>query len=174
MTPLENMIWGKANDAKSVLIDKMIENKVEKLPILNVNNQPIGLVTLQNLYRYKMYSQNYSLDKQNRLLVGAAIGAVGDFKERAKELIDAGVDILCIDVANGFHKMTGDCIKYLKQHYPYVSIMAGNVCNKEGFEYIAAQGADTIRVGIGNGSICTTRLVTGIGKGQFSAIKDCV
>lgn len=120
---------------------------------------------------YEMNKTTYSLDPQNRLLVGAAVGIVGDYYERATKLVEAGVDILCIDVANGFNQTVYDVVQKLKELN--VDIMVGNVCNPEGFEFLCRAGADCIRVGIGNGSICSTRLVTGVGSGQFTALMQC-
>jgi IMP dehydrogenase len=114
-----------------------------------------------------------SLDKNGQLLVGAAIGITGDYLQRATELVAAGVDILGVDVANGHNESTLTVIKKLKQMFPSVPIMAGNVCTAEGYESLCLAGADCIRVGIGNGSICSTRLETGIGICQFTALMDC-
>ena len=120
---------------------------------------------------YEMNKNAYSLDPHNRLLVGAAVGIVGDYYERAEKLVEAGIDILCIDVANGFNQTVYNVVQKLKELK--VEIMVGNVCNPEGYEFLCQAGADCIRVGIGNGSICSTRLVTGVGSGQFTALMQC-
>ena len=124
--------------------------------------------------KYEMNKNKYSLDNNNKLLVGAAIGIVDDYLERAKALVDAGCNIICIDVANGYNEKVATIIKEIKNLFSNkISIMAGNVCNADGFEFLCNAGADCIRVGIGNGSICSTRLVTGIGSGQFTALQQC-
>jgi IMP dehydrogenase len=151
----------------------MNEHKIEKVPILDDNNKVKGIIIYNHLMNYKMNKNTYSFDKNNGLLVGAAVGIVGDYLERSKQLIDAGVDILCIDVANGYNKTVFSVVQELKELYPEMDLMVGNVCNPEGFEYLCQAGADCIRVGIGNGSICSTRLVTGVGSGQFTALMQC-
>jgi IMP dehydrogenase len=153
------------------VINLMNEHKIEKVPVTDINYKIQGMILYKNLMDYEMNKNIYSLDPQNRLLVGAAVGIVGDYYERAKRLVDAGIDILCIDVANGFNKTVLDVILKLKSLG--VDIMVGNVCNPDGFEFLCKAGADCIRVGIGNGSICSTRLVTGVGSGQFTALMQC-
>jgi len=145
--------------------------KIEKLPIINQHNKLIGLITYKNLIEYKQNHANYSLDKQGRLLVGASVGIVGDYLERAQQLVNAGCDIICVDVANGYNTKVAKVIKEIKTLS--VDVMAGNVCGPDAFEFLAIAGADCIRVGIGNGSICSTRLVTGVGSGQFTSLMKC-
>jgi IMP dehydrogenase len=106
--------------------------------------------------------------------VGAAVGATGDYMERTTALYNAGVDFICIDVAHGHHKMVYDAIRAIRDHYgPAIHIMAGNVATAEAFEALQAWGANSIRVGIGGGSICSTRIQTGHGVPNLSAIMDC-
>ena len=153
------------------VIDLMNKHKIEKVPLLDINYKIEGMILYKNLMDYEMNKNTYSLDPQNRLLVGAAVGIVGDYYERATKLVEAGVDILCIDVANGFNQSVYNVVQKLKELN--VDIMVGNVCNPDGFEFLCRAGADCIRVGIGNGSICSTRLVTGVGSGQFTALMQC-
>jgi IMP dehydrogenase len=163
MTPFINLAYLYEDTFnKKDVINLMNERKIEKIPIIDKNNKVKGMIIYKHLMNYKMNKNTYSLDKNNKLLVGAAVGIIGDYLDRSKQLVDAGVDILCIDVANGYNKTVWDVIQNLKFLYPNIDIMAGNVCNAEGFEYLCDAGADCIRVGIGNGSICSTRLVTGI------------
>ena len=172
MTPqnkLKCMYNGKFS--RQDVIDLMNEHKIEKVPVTDINFKIQGMILYKNLMDYEMNKNTYSLDPQNRLLVGAAVGIVGDYFERAQKLVDAGIDILCIDVANGFNQTVVDVVDRLKTLN--VEIMVGNVCNPEGFEFLCQAGADCIRVGIGNGSICSTRLVTGVGSGQFTALMQC-
>jgi len=172
MTPKEKVQYvSEYNYDKIVEIYR--EHKVEKIPIINSNNELCGLVVFKNLMYFHNNKNIFSLDKNGKLLVGAAIGITGDFLERATKLIDAGVDILCVDVANGHNQVTLDTVRLLKEKFPNVPIMAGNVCTPEGYENLCLAGADCIRVGIGNGSICSTRLETGIGVCQFTALMDC-
>jgi IMP dehydrogenase len=156
---------------RDTALEIMNKYKIEKLPVINDKNEPTGIITYKNLIEYKKNHDRYSLDTKGRLLVGAAVGIVGDYLERARALVDAGCDIICIDVANGYNTRLEDVIAEIKALN--VEIMAGNVCNEDGFEYLALCGADCIRVGIGSGSICSTRLVTGVGCGQFSALLRC-
>jgi len=151
----------------------MIQYKLEKLPIVE-KKKIKGLIIFTNLMKYEMNKNKYSLDENNKLLVGAAIGIIDDYLERADALINAGCNILCIDVANGYNEKVAKIIEEIRHSVcENISIMAGNVCNADGFEFLCKAGADCIRVGIGNGSICTTRLVTGIGSGQFTALQQC-
>jgi len=150
-----------------------LKKKIEKVPIIDEQHKIKGIILYKNLMAYEMNKNIFSLDSTDRLLVGAAVGIVGDYLERSKKLIEVGTDILCIDVANGFNQTVYNVIQELKGMYPNVEIMAGNVCNQDGFEFLCRAGADCIRVGIGNGSICSTRLVTGVGAGQFSALLEC-
>ena len=153
------------------VINLMNEHKIEKVPVTDIDYKIQGMILYKNLMDYEMNKTTYSLDPQNRLLVGAAVGIVGDYYERATKLVEAGIDILCIDVANGFNQTVYNVVQKLKTLN--VDIMVGNVCNPEGFEFLCNAGADCIRVGIGNGSICSTRLVTGVGSGQFTALMQC-
>jgi IMP dehydrogenase len=145
-------------------------HKIEKLPVVNDDNS-IGLISYKSLMAYELNKDKYSLDSKGQLLVGASVGIVDDYFERASALVEAGCNILCVDVANGYNERVKNVIKELRQLN--VDIMAGNVCNSEGFEFLCLAGADCIRVGIGNGSICSTRLVTGVGSGQFSSLMKC-
>jgi len=172
MTPQHNlkcMYNGKFT--RQDVIDLMNEHKIEKVPVTDINFKIQGMILYKNLMDYEMNKNIYSLDPQNRLLVGAAVGIVGDYYERATKLVEAGIDILCIDVANGYNQTVYNVIQKLKTLN--VDIMAGNVCNPEGFKFLCDAGSDCIRVGIGNGSICSTRLVTGVGSGQFTALMQC-
>jgi len=172
MTPIDRMKYLINNNyTRSTVINMMNEWKIEKLPIIDDNKKIKGMILYKNLMDYEMNKNIYSLDPHDRLLVGAAVGIVGDYLERSKRLIDAGVDLLCIDIANGYNNSVMKVVKEIKQLG--VEIMVGNVCNADGFKFLCEAGADCIRVGIGNGSICSTRLVTGVGSGQFSALLEC-
>ena len=146
------------------------KNKVEKLPIVDENGKLEGLITIKDLKKRKEYP-NANKDEFGRLRVAAAIG-VGHF-ERAKKLIEVGVDALVIDSAHGHSKGIIDTLKELKSKFPNIDIVVGNVANPASIKDLAQAGADAIKVGIGPGSICTTRIVAGVGVPQFSAILEC-
>lgn len=171
MTPLKDIIYVEEYNYKNI-VELYKKYKIEKIPILCKDKYIKGLVVLNNLMYIHNNKNIASLDKNGKLIVGASVG-IKDYMERGEELINAGVDVICIDVANGHTEIMKNAICELKQKYPDITIMAGNVCTKEGFEYLCKAGADCIRVGIGSGSICSTRLQTGIGICQFSALLEC-
>jgi IMP dehydrogenase len=171
MTPSHKVHYIKEYDY-SLIIQMYKDLKIEKIPIIDEDMNIKGLVILKNLMYFHNNKNIASLDSNGQLVVGAAIG-VTDYLERGRALVDAGVDLLCIDVANGYNQMMADAIGCLKKAFPHITIMAGNVCTAEGYEFLCQAGADCIRVGIGNGSICSTRLQTGIGICQFSALLEC-
>lgn len=171
MTPLERVKYVEKYDIIEIM-DIYKKYKVEKVPILASDKSILGLVVLKNLVYFYKNKDIAALDSNGRLLVGGAVG-INDYIERADKLVRAGVDVVCIDIANGYNDMMYNAIKYLKEKFPNVTVMAGNVCTKDGFEFLCKAGADCIRVGIGSGSICTTRIQTGIGVCQFSALMEC-
>ena len=144
-------------------------NKVEKLPIVDENGKLDGLITIKDLKKRIEYPSS-NKDKYGRLVVGAAIG-VGHF-ERAEALVDAGVDVLVLDSAHGHSKNIINTLKELKSNLD-VDVIVGNVANPKSIADLAKAGADAIKVGIGPGSICTTRIVAGVGVPQITAISDC-
>ena len=144
-------------------------NKVEKLPIVDENGKLDSLITIKDLKKRIEYP-NSNKDKYGRLIVGAAIG-VGHF-ERAEALVDAGVDVLVLDSAHGHSKNIINTLKELKSNLD-VDVIVGNVANPKSIADLAKAGADAIKVGIGPGSICTTRIVAGVGVPQITAISDC-
>ena len=156
----------------SIAKDLMLERKIEKIPIVN-NGILIGLITLNNIKHYENNKSKACIDINGSLCVGAAIGIVDDYMERLDKLINVGVDLICIDVANGFNENVFNAISIIRSKYPLLVLMVGNVCNWNAYAALSQYDVDCIRVGVGNGSICTTRLETGIGKGQFSAVSEC-
>ena len=151
----------------------MIKYKVEKIPIIEIgSNKLIGLITWKNVKHFENNASQSCLDANGKLCCGAAIGITGDWWERLEALINANVDCICIDVANGYNDNVRNAIYTIRQKYPSLVIIAGNVCTGDGFKYLADCDVDCIRVGIGNGSICSTRGETGIGRGQFTSIID--
>ena len=156
----------------SIAKELMLERKIEKIPIVN-NSVLVGLITLNNIKHYENNKGNACIDTNGSLCVGAAVGIIGDYLERLDKLINVGVDLICIDVANGFNKNVFEAITQIRSKYQHIVLMVGNVCNWQGYEALSKYDVDCVRVGVGNGSICTTRLETGIGKGQFSAVLEC-
>ncbi len=147
----------------------MHQHKIEKLPIIDDTNKLVGLVTIKDINK-KLEYPNAAKDKFGRLIVGAAIG-VGQL-DRAEALINAGVDVLVLDSAHGHSKGILDTVRAIKERFT-IEVIAGNVATPEATEDLIKAGADAVKVGIGPGSICTTRIVAGVGVPQISAIDDC-
>src|ERR1700761_4695159 len=148
------------------------QHRVEKLLVVNGQYELKGLITVKDIQK-KLKYPNAAKDDQGRLRVGAAIGATGDFLERAEELLQARADVLAIDSAHGHSSRVLEAVRAVKKHYPEVALMAGNVATYAGAKALIEAGADAIKVGIGPGSICTTRMVTGAGMPQITAISEC-
>jgi IMP dehydrogenase len=148
------------------------QHRVEKLPVVDDKYRLKGLITVKDIQK-KIAYPNACKDNLGRLRVGAAIGATGDFLERAGALNKAGVDVLVIDTARGHASRVITALKQLKKKYPDLDLIAGNVATMEGAQALALAGADAIKVGMGPGSICTTRVVTGSGVPQITAILNC-
>jgi IMP dehydrogenase len=153
---------------------KMIfqKNRVEKLPVVDSHNILKGLITVKDIQKTIQYP-NASKDRLGRLLAAAAIGATGDFFDRAEALVKAKVDLLIIDTAHGHTKRVIEAAKKIKKSFPKTDLMVGNIATSEGAKALIAAGADAIKVGMGPGSICTTRIVSGAGVPQISAIMEC-
>lgn len=150
----------------------LAEHRIEKLPIVDSDGKLKGLVTIKDILKVQRHPLA-TKDAKGRLIVGAAIGALREPYERAKALQDAGVDFVVIDAAHGHSRGVMDCLKMLKTRLPDLKVIAGSVATKEGVRALHELGADGLRVGIGAGSICTTRVVAGIGVPQFSAVLEC-
>lgn len=150
----------------------MAKYRIEKLPLVDADNNLAGLITIKDIEKMILYP-NAAKDEHGRLLVGAAIGTTSDMVDRAGALIDAGVDVLVIDTAHGHSKGVIDAVKQLKLTYPDIQLIAGNVATGEATKALIEAGADAVKVGIGPGSICTTRVVAGVGIPQITAICDC-
>lgn len=150
----------------------LAEHRIEKLPIVDADGKLRGLITIKDILKLKRHP-NATKDSNGRLVVGAAIGALRQPYERAKALQDAGADFVVIDAAHGHSAGVMDCVKLLKEKLPDLRVIAGNVATREGVRDLAALGVDGLRLGIGAGSICTTRVVAGVGVPQFTAILEC-
>ncbi len=169
MTPFSQLIYGYEGISLKEANDMIWEHKLNCLPIIDNNNRLIYLVFRKDYDSHKE-NPNELLDSHKRLIVGAGINT-RDYVERVTALVDAGVDLVCIDSSDGYSEWQADTIKWIKENFnDKVKVGAGNVVDKEGFRYLVNAGADFIKVGIGGGSICITREQKGIGRGQASSI----
>ena len=148
------------------------ENRIEKLLVVDEDNNLKGLITIKDIEKMKKYPLSCK-DNMGRLRVGAAIGPGPDWEERCNALVKAGVDVLAIDTAHAHSQEVINSIAATKKKFPGIELIAGNVATSEGTEAVIKAGADALKVGIGPGSICTTRIVAGVGVPQITAIKDC-
>lgn len=149
----------------------LMKHKIEKLPLVDANGMLKGLITIKDIEKSVQYP-NSARDKNGRLLCGAAIGVTADVLDRAKALIDAQVDVLVLDSAHGHQRNIINCVKMVKERFPDTPLIAGNIATAEAAEALIEAGADCLKVGIGPGSICTTRVVAGIGVPQITAVYD--
>ena len=147
-------------------------NRIEKLPIVDDNNYVKGLITSQDISNLEKYP-NASKDKKGRPLVGSAVGVKGDFMERSEALINAGADVLVVDIAHGHSENAINTVKNIKKAFPDCELIAGNVATAKGTEDLIKAGVDAVKVGVGSGSICITRVITGSGVPQLTAVFDC-
>jgi IMP dehydrogenase len=148
------------------------EHKIEKLPLVNGDKKLKGLITQKDLLKNIQYP-NATKDENGRLLVGAAIGIKDHDVDRAQELVDAGVDLLVVDIAHGHADHSIDMVKKIKKRFPDIALVAGNVATPEGVKDLAQAGADIVKVGVGPGTTCITRIVSGSGYPQLSAVLNC-
>ncbi len=167
----ENLITAPVGTTLSEAQDILRSNKIEKLPIVDENGILRGLITIKDIEKSVKYP-NSARDSGGRLLCGAAIGVTKDLLDRAGALIDAKADVLVLDSAHGHSANIINSLKKVKEAYPNTPVIAGNIATAEGAEALIQAGADAIKVGIGPGSICTTRVVAGIGVPQVTAVYD--
>ncbi|MEO8253026.1 MAG: IMP dehydrogenase [Flavobacterium sp.] len=146
-------------------------HKIEKLPVIDKENKLVGLITFRDITKLKQ-RPNANKDKYGRLRVAAALGVTADAVERAAALVNAGVDAVIIDTAHGHTKGVVDVLKLVKAKFPDLDVIVGNIATPEAAQYLVQNGADGVKVGIGPGSICTTRIVAGVGFPQFSAVLE--
>jgi IMP dehydrogenase len=149
--------------------DILQEHKIEKLPVVDANNKLVGLITYKDIIKIKA-RPNACKDELGRLRVAAGVGVTSDVLERVTELVKNGVDAVVIDTAHGHSKGVIDTTRLVKQHFPHLQLVVGNIATAEAARALAEAGADAVKVGIGPGSICTTRVIAGIGIPQLSAI----
>ena len=148
------------------------KHKIEKLPLVDSENNLKGLITIKDIEKVRAYP-NAAKDSRGRLLCGASVGVTNDMMERVDALVNAQVDVITLDTAHGHSKGVIDGVKKIKSKYPELQVIAGNVATAEATRDLIEAGADCVKVGIGPGSICTTRIVAGVGVPQLTAVMDC-
>lgn len=168
----DNLITAKEGTQLAEAQKILGQHRIEKLPIVDAEGRLKGLITIKDIEKAIQYP-HAAKDKNGRLLAGAAVGNTGDVMDRVAALVEAKVDIITIDTAHGHSRGVIECVKKVKNKYPDLSIVAGNVATAEATKDLIEAGADVVKVGIGPGSICTTRIIAGIGVPQITAIMDC-
>eukprot|EP00297_Palpitomonas_bilix_P024268 CAMPEP_0113872076 /NCGR_PEP_ID=MMETSP0780_2-20120614/3000_1 /TAXON_ID=652834 /ORGANISM="Palpitomonas bilix" /LENGTH=514 /DNA_ID=CAMNT_0000857543 /DNA_START=43 /DNA_END=1587 /DNA_ORIENTATION=+ /assembly_acc=CAM_ASM_000599 len=173
MTPLDKLIYVEEGTGMAEAVKKMTTHRIEKLPYLDKEGHVKGVLTLRDVTFYQNNRGHSTLDNKGRFMVGAAVGVKPEDRERAAALSRAECDVFVIDIAHGHSDHTADMVKFLKKAYPHIDVIAGNVATAEGVKFLAEAGADAVKVNIGAGSICTTRIMTGCGVPQFTAVLNC-
>lgn len=169
----ENLITALEGTTIDEAKELLKKHKIEKLPLVDKDNNLKGLITIKDIEKTRLFP-NAAKDATGRLLCGAAVGVTNDVLDRVKALLDAGVDVLTLDTAHGHSDGVMQTLAKIKAVYPDAQIIAGNVATAEAAMDLAKAGADAVKVGIGPGSICTTRIVAGVGVPQLTAVMDCV
>ena len=172
MTPRERLITGPPGISAADALALLHQHRIEKLPLAGADGRVAGMVTLRDLEQEARYP-HATRDGEGRLRVAAAIGVRGGYLERAEALLAADADALVLDIAHGHADSALEAVRELKRRFPQAEVIAGNVATADGVRDLAAVGADAIKVGIGPGFACTTRLVAGVGVPQLSAVLDC-
>ncbi|GMQ56450.1 IMP dehydrogenase [Vallitalea sediminicola] len=168
----ENLITGAVGTTLNEAKEIMGTHRIEKLPIIDTEGNLSGLITIKDIEKAIKYPQS-AKDSQGRLLVGAAVGVTKDYMERIDALVNASVDVIVVDTAHGHSEGVINTVRGIKEKYPELQLIAGNVATAEATKALIAVGVDAVKVGIGPGSICTTRVVSGVGVPQVTAIYDC-
>ncbi|MFN8471267.1 MAG: IMP dehydrogenase [Anaerolineae bacterium] len=172
MTPRERLITASPETSVDEARAILHRNKIEKLPLLDADGRVCGVITSKDIVKRKQFPQA-TKDGKGRLRVGAAVGVRPGFLDRAAMLLEAGADTIVVDIAHGHSENAIDAVRNLRRTFGQIDIIAGNVATAEGVEALADAGADAVKVGVGPGSICVTRIVTGFGVPQLSAIIEC-
>ena len=167
----ENLVTAPEGTTLAEAKEILRKHKIEKLPIVDSEFRLKGLITIKDIEKAEVYP-NSARDEKGRLLVGAAIGVTADVLDRVAALVEAGADVLALDSAHGHTQNILNCVMRIKSLYPDVQLIAGNVATAEGTKALIEAGADCVKIGIGPGSICTTRVVAGIGVPQITAVYD--
>ncbi len=173
MTPKEKLITVKEGESQDVVKSLMYKNRIEKVLILDDHNKLSGMITMKDIEKSIDYPLA-SRDSEGRLIVGAALGVSSDLIERAEKLSAAGVDVFVLDSAHGDSKGVINAIKEVKKNFSKIEIIGGNVATAEGAKALIDAGVDAVKVGVGPGSICTTRIIAGVGVPQLSAVLNVV
>jgi len=168
----ENLITAPVGTTLEKAEEILQRHRIEKLLIVDKQGSLKGLITVKDILKKKK-SPNAAKDSIGRLRVGAAVGVTGDFLERSERLIDAQVDVLVVDTSHGHSRNVIETVRQMKKRFPNMDVIAGNVATSEATRELIDAGADAVKVGIGPGAICTTRIVAGVGVPQLSAILDC-
>lgn len=168
----DGLITGKMGISMEDALEIMKKNKIEKLPLVDDTYKLTGLITIKDIDKMIQFP-NSARDSGGRLLAGAAVGVTGDVLDRIQALVDAKVDVIVIDTAHGHSQGVLKTVKMIKENYPDLQLIAGNVATGAATEALIEAGADCVKVGIGPGSICTTRVVTGVGSPQLTAVIEC-
>ncbi|MFO7819515.1 MAG: IMP dehydrogenase, partial [Halanaerobacter sp.] len=168
----EKLITGSVGTTLEEAKEILQEHKIEKLPLVDEDNKLKGLITIKDIEKAEEYP-DAAKDEQGRLLVGAAVGVGDKSWERIEALVESEVDVLVIDTAHGHSQKVLDTVSEVKETYPDLEIVAGNVATGEATKALIEAGADAVKVGVGPGSICTTRVVAGVGVPQITAVYDC-
>ena len=173
MTPRDKLITVQEGESQEVVKSLMYKHRIEKVLILDEQDKLVGLITMKDIGKSIDYPLA-SRDTEGRLIVGAAIGVGKDLQERAEKLVEAGVDVFVLDSAHGDSKGVIEAVQLIKKKFPKIDVVAGNVATAAGAKSLIYAGADAIKVGVGPGSICTTRIIAGVGVPQLSAILDVI
>jgi len=167
----DKLVTAEAGTELAIAEEILQDSKVEKLPVVDTEGRLVGLITYRDI-RKRRRSPNACKDQYGRLRVGAAVGVTHDLLDRIAALVEAGVDVVSVDTAHGHSKGVLDAVRNIKQTFPNLDVIAGNVATAEGARALADAGADAVKVGVGPGSICTTRIIAGIGVPQLSAVLE--
>lgn len=171
MTPKERLVTVHENAPRSEAIEQLHKHRIEKVLVVNDAFELRGMITVKDIRKAQDFP-NACKDSQGRLLAGAAVGTGADTDERVSELVSAGVDVLIVDTAHGHSQGVLNRVSWIKEHFPDVQVIGGNIATAQAATDLVACGADGVKVGIGPGSICTTRIVAGVGVPQITAIHD--
>lgn len=172
MTPFNRLVYAPPKVTLQKAKSIFQKYKIEKLPLLDKGRKLKGLITSRSIVEHEKHPQS-TKDSLSRLVTGAAVGAVGDYMERTKALLSAGADVIVIDVAHGHNKIALEAAKNIRSQFKDIQLIGGNVATSKGAADLAKIGVDAVKVGIGSGGICTTRLVAGVGVPQLTAIFEC-
>jgi IMP dehydrogenase len=172
MTPRQKVIVAPHDEPLDAARLKLHEHRIEKLPLVDTQDRVVGLITAQDIIKIQEHPQA-TKDTKGRLRVGVAVGVRPDDLPRAAACLEAGADVLVVDVAHGHTSYTMEMVRTLKQEFPRSKLIAGNVATAQGVRDLAEAGADAVKIGVGSGSICITRIVTGFGVPQLSAVMEC-